>query len=108
MPEDHFLGTGMKFPPQINPATGRFMVSSEEESVKDEKISAAINGDTLDIKKDNQVLHIFMFFCWYREEIVIEIPKDFSGDIKANASSGNIEVMDLEKMTMAKTGIEQF
>ncbi len=35
MPEDHFLGTGMKFPPQINPATGRFMVSSEEESVKE-------------------------------------------------------------------------
>lgn len=35
MPGDHFLGTGMKFPPQINPATGRFMVSSEEESVKE-------------------------------------------------------------------------
>ena len=25
----------MKFPPQINPATGRFAVSSEEESVKE-------------------------------------------------------------------------
>lgn len=25
----------MKFPPQINPATGRFMVSSEEESVRE-------------------------------------------------------------------------
>ena len=35
MPGDHFLGTGMKFPPQINPATGRFAVSSEEESVKE-------------------------------------------------------------------------
>ncbi len=29
-----FLGTGMKFPPQINPATGRFVTASEEESVK--------------------------------------------------------------------------
>ena len=35
MPGDHFLGAGMKFPPQINPATGRFAVSSEEESVKE-------------------------------------------------------------------------
>ncbi len=29
-----FLGKGMKFPPQINPATGRFVTVSEEESVK--------------------------------------------------------------------------
>jgi len=29
------LGTGMKFPPQINPATGRFVTSSEAESVKE-------------------------------------------------------------------------
>ncbi len=35
MPGKHYLGTGMKFPPQIHPATGRFMVSSEEESVKE-------------------------------------------------------------------------
>lgn len=34
MPEGNFLGTGMKFPPQVNPATGRFEVASEEESVK--------------------------------------------------------------------------
>lgn len=30
-----FLGSGMKFPPQINPATGRFEVSSRETSVKE-------------------------------------------------------------------------
>lgn len=35
MPEHEFLGAGMKFPPQINKATGRFVVSSEEESVKE-------------------------------------------------------------------------
>ncbi len=35
MPGNPSLGMGMKFPPQINPATGRFMVSSEEESVKE-------------------------------------------------------------------------
>lgn len=35
MPEGSFLGTGMKFPPQINQATGRFEVSSEWESVKE-------------------------------------------------------------------------
>ena len=36
MPQDKtFLGQGMKFPPQINPATGRFVTVSEEESVKE-------------------------------------------------------------------------
>jgi phage baseplate assembly protein W len=32
--DNSFLGKGMKFPPQINPATGRFVTVSEEESVK--------------------------------------------------------------------------
>lgn len=30
-----FLGTGMKFPPQINNATGRFVLSSAETSVRE-------------------------------------------------------------------------
>lgn len=30
-----FLGAGMRFPPQIDPGTGRFAVSSEERSVKE-------------------------------------------------------------------------
>ena len=30
-----FLGSGMKFPPQINPATGRFEVARGETSVKE-------------------------------------------------------------------------
>lgn len=32
--EGSFLGRGMKFPPQINPATGRFVTVQDEESVK--------------------------------------------------------------------------
>ena len=32
--EKDFLGKGIKFPPQINPATGRFVTVSEEESVR--------------------------------------------------------------------------
>ncbi len=32
--EKDYLGQGMKFPPQINPATGRFVTVSEEESVR--------------------------------------------------------------------------
>ena len=35
MAKDIFLGTGMKFPPQINPNTGRFVNVSGEESVKE-------------------------------------------------------------------------
>ena len=35
MAESGFLGKGMKFPPQVNPATGRFEIVSEEQSVKE-------------------------------------------------------------------------
>ncbi|MCR5654162.1 MAG: GPW/gp25 family protein [Lachnospiraceae bacterium] len=35
MDDNSFLGKGMKFPPQINPATGRFVTVSEAESVKE-------------------------------------------------------------------------
>ncbi len=34
MADKEFLGKGMKFPPQINQATGRFVTVSAEESVK--------------------------------------------------------------------------
>jgi len=33
--EQNFLGSGMKFPPQVNPATGRFVTAKGKESVKE-------------------------------------------------------------------------
>lgn len=33
--DERFLGTGMKFPPQINKATGRFMTVSDRESIRE-------------------------------------------------------------------------
>lgn len=35
MDSNEFLGTGMKFPPQINKSTGRFELSSGNQSVKE-------------------------------------------------------------------------
>ena len=35
MDEKLYLGAGLKFPPQVNKATGRFVLSSKEESVKE-------------------------------------------------------------------------
>ncbi len=35
MSQDNEPGVGMKFPPQINQATGRFVVSSREESIRE-------------------------------------------------------------------------
>lgn len=35
MADNRFLGTGMKFPPQIDPATGRFVTVSGARSVKE-------------------------------------------------------------------------
>jgi hypothetical protein len=33
--DEQFLGTGMKFPPQINPTTGRFRTVSGKESIRE-------------------------------------------------------------------------
>lgn len=35
MENNTYLGRGMKFPPQINPVTGRFVMSEKEQSVKE-------------------------------------------------------------------------
>lgn len=35
MDDRQFLGTGMKFPPQVDPGTGRFALSSGAQSVKE-------------------------------------------------------------------------
>ena len=35
MRKNTFLGRGMKFPPQVNPATGRFVTSEDQQSVKE-------------------------------------------------------------------------
>lgn len=35
MKENTHLGRGMKFPPQINPVTGRFVLAENEQSVKE-------------------------------------------------------------------------
>lgn len=35
MNEEIYLGKGMKFPPQINPTTGRFVCVSGKESVRE-------------------------------------------------------------------------
>lgn len=35
MEEQTFLGTGMKFPPQVSPATGRFVSVSGDESIRE-------------------------------------------------------------------------
>lgn len=35
MPEKNFLGNGVKFPPQVNKATGRFVMSDGLQSIKE-------------------------------------------------------------------------
>ncbi len=35
MKANTFLGRGMKFPPQVNPATGRFVISENQQSIKE-------------------------------------------------------------------------
>lgn len=35
MANERFLGSGMKFPPKVDPSTGRFVISAGEQSVKE-------------------------------------------------------------------------
>ena len=64
---------------------------------ENEKFNVNLTDNRLDIIKDNSTFHVFVFFAWYREEIIVEIPKMYDGDIGIKLSSGNVEMIDLDK-----------
>lgn len=64
---------------------------------KEEQYEITLENKELGIKqKDN--FHIFILFLGsIKREITIELPKSYEGEIAIKATSGNTQVMDLEK-----------
>ena len=49
---------------------------------EDEEYKVDIVNDKLTISKENKSFHIFVFMAWVRQEVRIELPKGYSGDIR--------------------------
>ena len=66
MDEKLYLGTGMKFPPQVNKATGRFVLSSQEENVKESIYLILMTQKTerLEVRSYPMHLQIPVKRCW--------------------------------------------
>lgn len=49
-----------------------------------ENAYANLNDNKLEISKENNKIYILAFFVWEKDEIIVELPKDYSGDIRSN------------------------
>lgn len=83
-------------------------IEGQEDKVKvsiygleDEEFSVNLEQDTLKIIKDKKSFHIFVFMAWARQEVIVEVPKNYNGNIRTQTSSGNIEVFDLEECNVS-------
>lgn len=49
---------------------------------ENEKYNVNVENKKLKISRENKVFHIFMFMSWVKEEIVVELPKNYGGDTR--------------------------
>lgn len=56
------------------------------------------NDKELQISEENHNFYIFALFFWSREEIIVEIPKDYIGIANIEVTSGNVEVSNFENV----------
>ncbi len=50
-----------------------------------ENASATLNENKLEISKENNKIYILALFFWARDEIIVELPKDYTGEIRSNS-----------------------
>lgn len=50
-----------------------------------ENAYANLNENKLEISKENNKIYILAFFVWEKDEIIVELPKDYEGDIRSNS-----------------------
>ena len=50
--------------------------------IQNDTFDVTLNENELAIKEENHNFYIFALFFWAREEIIIELPKSFEGDIR--------------------------
>lgn len=67
---------------------------------KRQKINETITEHELKIEKAPNTFYLFAFFCWVREEAIVELPKEYIEKLQVNTSSGDIEVLDLENVDL--------
>lgn len=49
-----------------------------------ENADATLNGNKLEISKENNKIYILAFFFWAKDEVVVELPKDYDGEVRSN------------------------
>jgi len=73
------------------------------------KVTAyGINGEKIEVKqKENRlviekppVFHLFIFFAWCDEKIIVEVPKEQAKDFVLETTSGSIQIPDLPESNL--------
>lgn len=62
-----------------------------------EKLKAQVKEGSLQIEKEKNVVHVLGIFCWYRQELIIEVPKNYPEKFTLTTASGNIDLVDLDQ-----------
>ncbi len=64
---------------------------------KGEKLKVEQEEGNLQIAKEKNVVHVLGIFCWYRQELIIEVPQNYPEKFMLTTSSGDIELADLDQ-----------
>lgn len=90
---------------EINDNSGKIrFVEGDSDKVKvtiygleDEKYDVKVAENKLQIHKDSNTFYLISLFCFVRQEVEIQTPKDYQGDIAIKLTSGAVEMVDLSK-----------
>ncbi len=61
-----------------------------------EEYNVSTDQNKLEITKQSNTYFMFAFFCFTKQEVLIELPKTYNGELNINLSSGNVEITDLK------------
>lgn len=103
MEKQTYLGTGMKFPPEVNPATGRFMTVSDEESVKESIYLILMTQQSERFMRPEFGSHIMQYpFSDTNVTVLSMISREIQTDILDNEP--RISDVDVRMEPMGQTG----
>lgn len=108
MADNSFLGKGMKFPMQINPANGRIVVSSESESVKEsvylilmtamgERLVRPDFGSTIEeyTFMDVNSASINMMIMTIKRQLTLQEPRIANVDIDVESGRNGVLILNI-------------
>lgn len=90
---------------EINENSGKVrLIEGESDKVKvtvygleDEIYNVNVTGNKLQVQKESNTFYLISLFCFVRQEVEIQIPKNYQGDIAIKLASGAVEMIDLEQ-----------